>query len=60
MHKVLNEFKGDSGGPLVDYSSGSAVIIGIVSETFFCGRDNAPDIYTRVSAYLDWINKYRD
>jgi secreted trypsin-like serine protease len=55
----LNEFilKGDSGSPLIDYSSGKAVIVGIVSRSI-CGFINFPAIFIRVSNYIDWINKY--
>jgi secreted trypsin-like serine protease len=55
----LNDFilKGDSGSPLIDYSSGRAVIVGIVSRGA-CGLYNTPTIFSRVSNYIDWINKY--
>ena len=49
---------GDSGGPLqcraVDQSW---VQVGITSYgTPMCGLANDPDVFTRVSAYVDWIN----
>ncbi|KAL2717985.1 trypsin-1-like [Vespula squamosa] len=43
---------GDSGGPLVQNST----VIGIVSWGIIpCGTSGAPSVYTRVSAYNDWI-----
>ncbi|KAI5642885.1 trypsin domain-containing protein [Phthorimaea operculella] len=43
---------GDSGSPLVRVDNGLQV--GIVSWGVPCGR-GAPDVFTRVSAYMDWI-----
>lgn len=43
---------GDSGGPLVQ----GAVQVGVVSWGFMpCGSANAPSVYVRVSAFIDWI-----
>ncbi|NP_001166068.1 serine protease 123 precursor [Nasonia vitripennis] len=45
---------GDSGGPLVV----DGVQIGVVSFGGMpCGR-GVPDVFTRVSSYLDWINRF--
>lgn len=43
---------GDSGGPLVLRSTGEQ--IGIVSFGLPCAR-GLPDVYARVSEYVDWI-----
>lgn len=44
----------DSGGPLIQ----DGVIVGIVSwGKMPCGQVNAPSVYVRVSAFLDWINE---
>jgi trypsin len=45
---------GDSGGPLLDHDSFQ---VGIVSWGFGCADDAYPGVYTRVSAYLDWIRE---
>ena len=51
--------KGDSGGPLV-YREGADdpwYQVGVVSfGTKKCGA-GTPGVYTRVSAYMDWISK---
>ncbi len=50
---------GDSGGPLVYQPRGSAqwFIIGITSYGNGCARIYYPGVYTKVSAYLPWINQ---
>jgi secreted trypsin-like serine protease len=49
---------GDSGGPLVAAdSSGKDVQVGIVSWGPQCGNPLYPGVYTRVSAFSDWIKK---
>ncbi|XP_037775525.1 venom protease-like [Penaeus monodon] len=49
--------QGDSGGPLVvRISEERWVQVGIVSYGYECARPDHPGVYTRVSAYLDWIS----
>lgn len=49
---------GDSGGPaVVRMPSIDPVQIGIVSWGLGCGRPEHPGVYTRVSAYADWIDQ---
>ncbi|KAM3939318.1 serine protease 57 [Leptodactylus fuscus] len=43
---------GDSGGPLV---CGNQVEGAVSFSGFFCGDPRTPDVYTRVSAFLPWI-----
>jgi hypothetical protein len=45
----------DSGGPLVRASD--YMLVGIVSRGKGCGLAGVPGVYTRVSKYLDWINR---
>lgn len=49
--------QGDSGGPLnCKTLSGSWKVCGIVSFSAECGNTEYPDVYTKVTKYLDWIN----
>ncbi|XP_068905393.1 chymotrypsin-1-like [Tenebrio molitor] len=45
---------GDSGGPLISQDGGNAKLIGLVSWGSPCAV-GMPDVYTRVSAFRDWI-----
>ncbi|CAG9864420.1 unnamed protein product [Phyllotreta striolata] len=48
--------QGDSGGPLqIKHKYGVYKIVGVVSYGAHCGSGSIPGAYTRVSAYLDWI-----
>jgi len=51
--------QGDSGGPLVYNPKGTKqwVLIGITSYGNGCARYNYPGIYTKVAAFLPWIEQ---
>lgn len=50
----ISACSGDSGGPLTQ----DGELVGIVSWGFIpCGSVNAPSVYTRVSAFIDWISE---
>ncbi|GIY95979.1 clotting factor B [Caerostris extrusa] len=48
---------GDSGGPLMMEYEGRWIQVGIVSFGYRCGDEGYPGVYTRVSAYMRWINR---
>lgn len=52
--------QGDSGGPMLlrDSESGRYTVMGVVSAGIGCALRRLPGIYTRVNAYVPWINKY--
>ncbi|KAM4689629.1 elastase-1-like [Discoglossus pictus] len=54
---VKSGCSGDSGGPLNCFRNGAWVVHGIVSYGLvpYCSTFQKPTVFTRVSAYIDWI-----
>ncbi|XP_055478152.1 transmembrane protease serine 4 isoform X2 [Psammomys obesus] len=57
-HGGVDTCQGDSGGPLM-YHSDQWQVVGIVSWGHGCGSPSTPGVYTKVTAYLDWIYNVR-
>ncbi len=54
----VDSCRGDSGGPLVcERPSGSWVVYGVTSWGHACRLQDAPGVYTKVSAFVPWIKK---
>ncbi|XP_074525516.1 tissue-type plasminogen activator isoform X2 [Halichoeres trimaculatus] len=49
--------KGDSGGPLVCRNNDKMTLMGVISWGDGCGQRDKPGVYTRVTNYIEWINK---
>lgn len=49
---------GDSGGPLMVEVNGQLAQAGIVSFGAGCAVEGYPGVYTRVDAFMDWIQSY--
>uniref|UniRef100_A0A8C9L2Y2 Chymotrypsin C n=1 Tax=Pavo cristatus TaxID=9049 RepID=A0A8C9L2Y2_PAVCR len=58
---VVSGCNGDSGGPLSCQRDGLWEVHGIVSfgSSWGCNTVKKPTVFTRVSAYIDWINEVR-
>lgn len=50
--------EGDSGGPLTMIDNdGRSYLIGIISWGIGCALPSQPGVYTRITAFSDWINE---
>ncbi|XP_003500395.4 hepatocyte growth factor-like protein isoform X3 [Cricetulus griseus] len=49
--------EGDYGGPLACYTHDCWVLEGLIIPNRVCARPHWPAVFTRVSVFVDWINK---
>ena len=51
--------QGDSGGPLMIFTSSEQwVLVGLTSFGFGCAQPGYAGVYTRIPAYVNWINSF--
>ena len=57
VHGYTDTCQGDSGGPLFSFNENTnkSVLVGITSWGISCGYLGLPGVYTRVSAFTEWI-----
>lgn len=59
MYGLNSACSGDSGGPLAQRDGDKTVLVGIVSwGQIPCAAPFKPGVFTRVSYYIDWIEKH--
>ena len=59
MYHVRTISQGDSGGGVISKNkAGKYEIVGIVSGGIsLCKESKSPDVFTKVSSFVDWIKK---
>ena len=56
FYEILGVCVGDFGGPLMMFTSSQQwTLVGIISYGYGCFNSGKPSVYTRVTAFLDWI-----
>lgn len=51
---------GDSGSPLVVDNAGTPLQVGLTSAGYGCGTAPTPELFTRITSYLDLVEPYLD
>lgn len=56
-YALFSSCQGDSGGGLLYFKNGRWHAAGVVSYAIGCGQQAFPTVFTKASAYIDWIRK---
>jgi len=56
---MYDTHQGDSGGPLQCKIGNQWTLAGITSFGSGCAKPGFPDVYTRVTHFLNWVNQLR-
>ncbi len=57
---LINALSSYNAGPLAISRGTTTVLLGLLSFGASCTRNRSPEVYTRVGAFIDWLNQIED